>query len=684
MNRFLNIISTAIANRTGIVQLLKEMNNNTIKAFFERLARYSLFLLLLIAVVSSSCTKTDESLLIIVDQNHPMASDEGDGTGKKPLKTISRAVELAIPGSTVLVHKGVYRELVAPVVGGIENKPITFKAVSGEEVIISAADIWKPTWTHVTGNVYKAKIDDSLFNGNKDQYNPFETKMDLRTRSKDHTVTGIPCYKEGYEIELTLGQIIVNGELYMEVSSLSPSVFNYENTWKYSGEEKSVYVHFPNGIIPENQIIEITTRRQCFAPAVRGLGYINVQGFIIKYAGNQHPGAFWMIPENKQAGALSTRSGHHWIIEDNVITQNKSIGIDFGNEGAVEETSIPRDSVRNHIIRNNVISDNGIGGIMGAGSRDVLIEGNLIKNNNTLKMRSWELGGIKTHFFNGIIRKNIIIDNHCYGVWLDNDYSGARITQNIIHNNSDRGIFMEMGKGPAFIDNNIISSTNLGPSSEGKKFYGDGIYSHDAGGFIISNNIIFNNAGFGVAMRTLPGRAIPTENIKIINNFILENTEGSVNIPYDGRYAGNNYCENNVFSGPDKFILSTWGEKNENFENQLKIIKNTIKKKISVDNFDEWSSSEKPEGVILTFDQWQKVMNWDQKSKTNLISDMEIDENLILKFNLNGNPADLIGIPQEEINADFLGQKYTSGVRTGPFQNIREGANLIPLSEWLK
>ncbi len=655
-----------------------------VQTLFEKFSHLTKVLILLVGLMGTSCNETKESLKeIIVAQNHPQASDEGLGTSKHPLKTISRAVELAVPGSTILVHEGIYRELVAPVTGGNADAPITFKAVPGEEVIISAADTWNPEWTHVTGNVYKAKVEDDIFKGNMDHYNPFETKMDLRTRHKDHTVTGIPCYKDGYEIDLTLGQVVVNGDLFMEVSSLSPSVYNYENTWKYSSEEKCIYIHFTNGVIPENQKIEITTRRQCFAPEVRGLGYINVQGFIMKYAGNQHPGAFWIMTENKQAGALSTKSGHHWIIEDNIIKHNKSIGIDFGNEGVVEGLSIPRDSVRNHIIRNNIISDNGIGGIMGAGSRGVVIEGNLIQNNNTLKMHSWEVGGIKTHFFNGIIRNNIVVDNHCYGVWLDNDYTGARVTQNIIHNNSDRGIFLEMGKGPAIIDNNIISSTNIGASGEGKKFYGDGIYAHDAGGFIISNNIIFDNEGFGISMRTLPGRALPTENIKIVNNYILDNKEGAVNIPFDGIYANNNYCENNVFSGDEKFILSTWGEKMENFGSQLINIKNAVQKKFPGSHFDEWSSSSRPEGVILSFAQWQNVMNWDTKSQTNIITDMQIDENLVMKFILESDPSDLIWIPQEGIKEDLFGHKYNNDVYIGPFQNIKKGENQIQLIQKL-
>jgi len=656
--------------------VIKKISRNN----FKTTSIYLLIFFVLLIFVS--CLERNESdKLIIVDQNHPEASDTGEGTREKPFKTISRAAAMASPGHTIIVHEGIYRERVAPKRGGKPEQPITYKAAPDENVVISAADIWEPEWIHVTGNVFKAKLGKDLFEENKGGYNPFETKMDLRTRHEDHTVTGIPCYEEGYKISLTLGQVIVNNELFMEVSSLSPSVFKYKNTWKYDSEEQSIYIHFGEGIVPEEQKIEITTRKQCFAPFIRGLGYIHVKGFIMKYAGNQHPGGFWKIPENKQAGALSTRSGHHWIIEDNVIKKNKSIGIDFGSEGAVEGVNIPRDSVRNHIIRDNIISDNGIGGIMGAGSRNVVIEDNLIKNNNTLKMRSWEVGGIKTHFFNGTIRRNIIIDNYCYGIWLDNDYTGARVTKNIVHNNRDRAIFLEMGEGPALVDNNIISSTKIGPLGEGKNYYGDGIYAHDAGGFTITNNFIYDNKGFGISMRTLPGRAIPTENIKIFNNFIVYNEEGTLNIPYDGTYAGNNCSENNLFAGKNSFVINTWGEKPEDFEDQLENIKDTVNNRVSTIELIEWSGfgSNGSEGVILNFGQWQKVRNWDNKSKMNVISNVEIDENMVLKFKLDNTPQELKWIPQDEVKEDFFGKKHSDDFYVGPFLNIQKGKNKINL-----
>ena len=51
---------------------------------------------------------------IHVSGNDPAASDENPGTAERPLRTINRAAELVRPGERVLIHSGVYREMVQP------------------------------------------------------------------------------------------------------------------------------------------------------------------------------------------------------------------------------------------------------------------------------------------------------------------------------------------------------------------------------------------------------------------------------------------------------------------------------------------------------------------------------------------------------------------------------------------
>jgi len=68
--------------------------------------------------------------------------DNNPGTENKPFKTISKAAELAHPGSVITVHEGVYREHVDPPRGGSsEDKRIIYQAAEGEMVEIKGSRI---------------------------------------------------------------------------------------------------------------------------------------------------------------------------------------------------------------------------------------------------------------------------------------------------------------------------------------------------------------------------------------------------------------------------------------------------------------------------------------------------------------------------------------------------------------
>lgn len=89
-----------------------------------------------------------------MDRNHPSANDANAGTETFPLRTISRAAELARAGDTVLVKTGVYNETVDILHSGTITQPITFRA-SGDVVVNSSAT---DSWTGVFNIVAKTDI----------------------------------------------------------------------------------------------------------------------------------------------------------------------------------------------------------------------------------------------------------------------------------------------------------------------------------------------------------------------------------------------------------------------------------------------------------------------------------------------------------------------------------------------
>ena len=72
-----------------------------------------------------------------VDPRHPAAADEPAwGYPAVPLASLARACAVAQPGETIVLRGGVYRETLRPRCDGV-----TFRAMKGEHVTISGADV---------------------------------------------------------------------------------------------------------------------------------------------------------------------------------------------------------------------------------------------------------------------------------------------------------------------------------------------------------------------------------------------------------------------------------------------------------------------------------------------------------------------------------------------------------------
>ena len=422
-------------------------------------------------------------MIYYVNANAPR---EGNGLKETPFRYINDAAKIARPGDEVVVAPGVYREYVNPVHAGEQDKRIVYRSEEPKGAIITGAELLGG-WTKVKGNVWTARINNGIFGA----YNPYV-----------EVVCGDWYFSP---VVRHTGSVYLNDVTMYECSSLKecqsgkadPHAWDQEKAkylWytEQDGDETVIWANF-QGEDPNKEKVEISVRRNVFMPDKTGVGYITVSGFVITKAATT-----WAPPAAYQDGMIGPHWSKGWIIEDCEISNSRCCGISLGkyldpendmyffHKKVKSPTQMERDAVcrgqyhgwlkekvGSHIIRRCEVhhcEQTGIVGRMG-GVFSTIEDCHIHDICTSQQLGGAETAGIKLHAgIDVTIRRNHI--HHCImGVWLDWEAQGARISQNLMHDNwrpegmeQARGamfstdVFIEVGHGPTLIDNNLLMS----------------------------------------------------------------------------------------------------------------------------------------------------------------------------------------------------------------------------------
>lgn len=397
-----------------------------------------------------------------------------------------------MPGDTVTVHNGTYREWVNPLSGGErEGKRILYRVADGEKAEIKGSELvtgWKKE--KKGKGVWKVVLPNTFF-GN---YNPFNDRLygDWLWSEWVHHTGDVYLNDVSLYEEFSLDKVFTPDTLR---TIRDPQ--GCTNVWfaEVDANNTTIYANFGN-VDPNKEIVEVSVRPTCFYPTREGLNYITIRGFHISQAATQ-----WAAPTAEQVGMVAPHWSKGWIIEDNIIKNSRSNGITLGKERASGhnlECNDPRldgtlhyievifntlrrgwskDNVGSHIVRNNIISDceqTGICGSMGAAFSEIY--GNHIYNILVKQQFSGaEMAGIKLHgAIDTYIHHNRIHKSGNYGIWLDWMAQGARVSSNLLYDNLAQDLFFEVSHGPYIVDNNIsLSPRTIQENTDG------GAYLHN-------------------------------------------------------------------------------------------------------------------------------------------------------------------------------------------------------------
>lgn len=626
-----------------------------------------------------------------VDQRVPAASDGNPGTEAQPFKTINAAAQVAEPGDTVRVRAGTYRERVAPARGGTEQAPITYEAMPGETVEVKGSDAWSGDWRVDPDH---PRVFSSAIPGEPFAQAPNPYRIGISIAGGDARIAARPVPEDARDKPWprTLGQVFVQGEPLTQVESMA-MMRRMEGSWIVSADGETLHVHLPGAASPDMLLptLEWSVRNRIFAPRRRGLSHIHVRGFAFLHCANQGP-----FP---QGGAVSTRTGQHWVIEGNTIRFAKTVGLDIGSEtwGAANLDDTDEEDRKlmvqaGHIVRGNVISDNGLCGIAGWNSPDVRILNNILERNNRLHFSNadarWEeWAAIKLHNSNALIAHNTIRFNEAHGIWIDNGYNLARITGNVLLGNVGSGIMLELGAGTCLIDNNVVSHTR----SYGGFYDGNAIYAHDASGLTVVHNLLTANAGAGVLMRTITkrtygGKIVTTSGTQILNNVFDNNQKGDICLPFENPRSSGNRSDWNVFTRKPSFRLNKYQD-----EFQWQTVLDKLQQ-AGIASGPE-STDAQGEGAFRQFglEAWRAATDWDTNSVVVEKAGFAVlPYRMLMRANLPEAWKDLRVPAVDEMTVDFAGAPMATDAlveglegrtaRPGPLQHLEIGATEISLA----
>ncbi len=390
------------------------------KRFYYKTLPVILVLLLSTTICSGYGIST-----IVVNQNHPNASNDNEGTEDYPFESFGPALYYTRQlfdnneTKTIVIHEGIYREdsLFWSDPEDIHTR-LVVKAYEDDEVIISGSEIWNG-WEHISGTDYYTHSWEFDWGLLTEQPGWDEEQQSIKTLAWIASCNDLLVRRE---------MLIVNGERYAQVlteEELFPGAFYVDEDYDI------ITMEVKPGTDMQTAVVEVPNA---------GFIFRAVQSDHIKFEGItfQHTNGYL---GNAAFGILNC---DRIVVENCKFLNNNWTGIDAS-------------SSTNVTYRNLESSDNGALGF--GGFRDVglrIIDCETYRNNwrgYAAGTMTWALGGMKVLEMRDVeVIGHTSRYNYTRGMWFDTNNENISIIDSDFSENYHDGIFFEASQGPFLIE----------------------------------------------------------------------------------------------------------------------------------------------------------------------------------------------------------------------------------------
>lgn len=474
-----------------------------------------------ITVLTTLMTASAEAATFHVDQAHPKANDNGNGTVEAPFKTLGAAVPHLAPGDSLLIGSGVYREslnlrdalLLQGTTGGVAQTKI--EARTNANVIIRGSDI-VTNWERVSPGVF--------------------VKRDWGINSQQVFVNGVALKQIGGAVfgdypndpnHPYANMHATQGGIWPGRSAGDENQL-VDNSFHYDAASRRLYIKFPADSLSGRRV-EVSVRTY----SLLGEGLRNILFRNLRFEHSNTTAVH-------NTGAV-TLSGDALVLDGVHVSYADGAGFDV--------------SGNNNIIRSSSANYCGQLGIKARG-KGVRILNNQTHYNNTRGFNKWwEAGGMKL-VGDGGLQDSQVVGHHAYGnngdgIWFDWQNRNNTISGNRIAYNKGMGLHYEASFAARILRNTIFGNAQRG------------IYLPNSSDSVIAHNLIADNALEGIAIvderqAVEQGRAelIPDRNY-VAGNVIVRNGGTALVLP--GKNIVNNVTDANLYLTTNAWLTFSWG-----------------------------------------------------------------------------------------------------------------------------